>query len=89
MEDYHVSKLREFLYDPEITDPRQIANRDTQAWDIEKIITHEGDLQGSRKEIDFLVKWKGYDDLYNKWLSWEELRKTKQMRYVIVSIQMR
>ena len=78
--DYHVTKLREFRYDPEITDPRLVANRDYQAWDIDKIITHHGDIYGSRKDLDFLVKWKGYDDMYNRWLPWSEVRQTEQLQ---------
>ena len=38
--DYHVTKLRKFCYDPEITDPRLIANRDYQPWDIDQISNH-------------------------------------------------
>ena len=78
--DYHVTKLKEFRYDPEITDPSLVANRDVQAWEIDKIITHNGDIHGSRKDLDFLVKWKGYDDIYNRWLPWEEVRQTQQLR---------
>jgi hypothetical protein len=78
--DYHVTKLKEFRYDPEITDPSLVANRDVQAWEIDKVITHNGDIHGSRKDLDFLVKWKGYDDIYNRWLPWEEVRQTQQLR---------
>jgi hypothetical protein len=78
--DYHVTKLREFRYDPELTDPRLVANRDSQVWDIDKIITHNGDIYGSRKDLDFLVKWKGYDDIYNRWLPWSEVRQTEQLQ---------
>ena len=80
LHDYHVTKLREFNYDPEITNPRLVANRDVQAWDVEKIITHSGDVHGSRKELDFLVKWAGYDDIYNRWLPWDKVRNTKQLQ---------
>ena len=46
--DYHITKLRQFNYDPEITNPRLVANRDVQAWDIEKVITHNGNVYGVR-----------------------------------------
>ena len=77
--DYHVKKLKAFVYDPEITDPRLIANKDVQAWDIDKVITHSGDVYGSRKDLDFLIKWKGYEDMYNRWLPWDEVRTTKPL----------
>ena len=37
-------------------------------------------VYGSQKELDFLVKWAGYDDIYNRWLPWEEVRNTKQLQ---------
>ena len=61
--DYHVTKLREFRYDPELTDPRLVANRDSQVWDIDKIITHNGDIYGSRKDLEVVVNI-GFLDLF-------------------------
>jgi ribosomal protein L21E len=39
----HVTRLHTFYYDPIRTDPRQIANRDTQEFDIDEILEHTGD----------------------------------------------
>ena len=78
--DYHAKKLKAFVYDPELTDPCLIANTDVQAWDIEKIVTHSGDVYGFRKNLDFLVQWKEFDDMYNRWLPWAVGTTTTQLR---------
>ena len=36
--DYHVSRLRPFHYDPDHTDPRLIANKDSQQFDVDQIL---------------------------------------------------
>ena len=57
----HVTTLRQFLYDPQTTDPRQIANKDKQLYDVERIISHKGTWT-HKKTLKFEVKWVGYDE---------------------------
>jgi hypothetical protein len=38
----HVKYLHSFYYDAEYTNPRQIANKDNQSYDIDKILEHSG-----------------------------------------------
>jgi hypothetical protein len=68
----HASRLRPFNFDAHRTDPLQVALRDRNEFIVEKVLDHSG--QPSRKsQMDFLVKWEGYDDSENLWLPWHEL----------------
>lgn len=73
LEDYHITSLTPFLYDAE-ADPRLIVNKDSQMWDVERVIAHRGDPAGSKKQLFFHVKWVGYDDEANTREPWENLR---------------
>jgi hypothetical protein len=70
-ENHHVTRLKTFEYDNLTTDPRQIANRDYQVWDVEEILEHSGDIK-KLSTLDFKVKWIGWDT--PNWLPWKELR---------------
>ena len=45
IEDYYVTRLREFHYDERYVDPRDIALRDREEFFIEKILAHRGNSQ--------------------------------------------
>jgi hypothetical protein len=77
-EEIHVSRMFPFNFDESNVDPRLVANKDYQVFDVEKIIDHNGD--GSKvSEMDFLVKWKGFEDYTNLWLPWKELRNNPEL----------
>ena len=40
---------------------------------VEKIIEHTGTAK-NRKELFFKVRWLGYNDKYDKWLPFKDLR---------------
>ena len=67
LEDYHVTNLRPFLYDPNETDPREVANQILGLVDVEAIIKHKGS-KFKRNKLQFLIKWKGFDEKHNQWL---------------------
>jgi transposase InsO family protein len=76
-ETHDISKLTPFTYDDSTIDPRQIANKDYQVFDVERIIKHQcGKNINKVGDMDFLVKWVGMDDSmeFNRWLEWKELR---------------
>lgn len=79
LEDYHITALTKFEYDSEAIDPRLIANRDNQMWDVESVIAHKGDPKGSKKQLFFRIKWAGYDATRNTWEPWENVRDTKAL----------
>jgi len=67
-----ISRLSPFTFDDNTIDPRLIANRDYQVFDVECILEHSGDPK-RKSSLDFLVKWAGMDDTFNRWLPWKEL----------------
>jgi hypothetical protein len=79
IEDYHVTRLREFRFDP-----RDIALRDRDEFYVEKILAHHGDI-GKLKTLAFHVKWRGLDESFNSWEPWKNLRETEMLyRYLIL-----
>jgi len=67
----HIKRLHPFYYDKEHTDPRQIACKDEQQFDIESIEDHSGNRY-EPSSMQFKVKWKhnNSEDLY----TWESLK---------------
>jgi hypothetical protein len=45
-------------------------------FDVEAVLDHVGDPppSGKKSEMEFLVKFLEYDEEYNLWLPWAELR---------------
>ena len=85
LEDYHVTRLREFRYDERFVDPRDIALRDRDEYFVEKILAHRGDI-GRLKTLVFQVKWRGYDESFNSWEPWKNLRETEVLhRYLLAN----
>ena len=72
-EDVLIHRLHPFRYDQEFLDPKDIAMRDREEYEVQKVLDHQGDpkLKGQMK---FLVKWKGYDSKHNTWEPWKSLR---------------
>lgn len=74
LEDHHVSKMKAFNFDPEITDPQLIANKDQQLFNVESILEMKGNPRKGKKQLYFLVRWQGLDLTYDSWLPWKDLR---------------
>ena len=70
--DVHVTQLKPFHYDQTETDPEDIARKEAQEFLVESILQHRGGPK--RSTLEFLVKWTGYDDTYNSWQSWADVR---------------
>jgi hypothetical protein len=82
----HVSRLSEFRYDPTHVNPVDIALSDASAFVVQKVLDHR--LEGTKlkhltrntrkSNIQFLVKWEGYDHPDdNTWEPWSEMRTVK------------
>jgi transposase InsO family protein len=78
MSDTHISNLSPFLYDPNQTDPLDIAMKDQEEFFIDSIINHRGD-RNSRKTMEFLVRWRGYGPKNDTWEPYSGLRDTDQL----------
>ena len=70
---FNAHLLRPYNFDPEHDNPREVALHDKQEFDVESILSHDGDLNKTTA-LQFLVKWKGYDQSHNSWEPWKELR---------------
>jgi len=73
----HVKRLKQFEY-VEGTDPRDIANKATDSWDVEEILSHTGSSK-QRNQMTFLVKWLGYEEPTSEPYSNRSLFKTAAM----------
>ena len=52
--------------------------------DVENILAHHGDV-GRLKTLAFHVKWRGFDESFNSWEPWKNLRETEMLhRYLIL-----
>ena len=69
---YHVSDMKQFLYDPLLVDPVDVARRDRMEFFVESIEDHHGGL--TRSTIEFFVKWKDYPESENTWEPYTHLR---------------
>ena len=65
--------MRAFNYDPLVTDPVDIARRDYLEFFVEEILGMTGDMK-KLNSLEFHVKWIGYDESYNSWEPWKNLR---------------
>ena len=69
----HVTRLKVFEHDPIRTDPLAIAAKDNEEDEIEFVITHSGDPK-RKSDMDFKVRWLGFDENEDSWLPWSEVR---------------
>ena len=61
--DGHVTQLHPFIFNPKDTDPRLVANKDQQLFDVEQILEHVGEQKGPKRE----VRWKGLTKKEDSW----------------------
>jgi hypothetical protein len=72
-EEYHVSFLKPFVYDEQVTAPRLVANKDLGFFDVDRVLNHSGQDK-KVSTYKFLIRWRGYDDSHNTWEQWENVR---------------
>ena len=74
-EKVHISKLRPFLYDERTLTPLQAAITDEfDEFIPETCLGMRGDIRGSRKNLEFKIRWAGYGPENDTWESWENVR---------------
>ena len=58
--------------------PLQVALQDhDNVYIVERILEMRGNPKGYKDQLEFLVKWKGYDD--ETWEYWSELRNVEKL----------
>ena len=79
--DFHVSKLRPFLYDERTKTPIQTALTDTfDEFVVEKILDMRGNPRGPKKLLEFKVRWAGYGPQDDTWEPWEYVKNNDQLQ---------
>jgi hypothetical protein len=75
LKDYHESKIQPFLYDERTLLPAQVAATDSfDEFVIEKVIKMRGNPRKKKSELSFLVRWAGYTEADDTWVSWKDGR---------------
>jgi hypothetical protein len=73
--DYHVKRLHKYLYDPQTLNPTMVACKDSgEQFLVESIQSIRGRIEGKKEQLQFLVKWIGYDT--PTWEPWKNIRHT-------------
>ena len=65
------TKVSEFVFNPTVTDPKQVALMDNQEFLVEDILEARGNPH-RRTSLKFLVRWRGYEE--TSWEPWKNLR---------------
>jgi Chromo (CHRromatin Organisation MOdifier) domain len=76
--EYHVSDMKPFIFDPSTTNPIDIARRDHLEFFVDKVFGHRGDAK-SKRDLEFHIKWLGYDESHDSWEPYSALRDTSQL----------
>ena len=72
---YHIKRLSQFHFDPNIWDPVRVAVRDTgDLFKVARISEMQGKPTGSKKQLFFKVHWVGLTDAESTWEPWGNLR---------------
>ena len=86
--DYHVSKLRPFLYDERTLQPIQVAVTDhLDEFIAEECLQMKGNIRGSRKNLQFKIRWAGYGPEDDTWEPWDYCRDSAAVRTFLVNHQ--
>lgn len=75
---HHVQELAPFHWDAAIVDPSEVAWHDYDAFEIDHIVSHRGNLFRV-STLEFRVRWKGFNDSEDTWEPWKQLRTTQAL----------
>jgi len=68
-----VHRLKPYNHDIDMgLTPDQVAMRDQQFFEVEKVLDHKGDIK-KISTLKFLTKWKGYENSDNTWQDWKDI----------------
>jgi len=75
VKNYHIKRLSQFNFDPNVWDPVRIAVRDTgDLFKVARVSDMQGKPTGSKKQLFFKVHWVGLSDAEATWEPWGNLR---------------
>ena len=72
----HVTRLRKFVFDTTRKTAEEIAAHDNMEFYVESVLDHEPKVRPDRHRSDLMFKihWLGYNESYDSWEPWSELR---------------
>ena len=80
------TKLKQFPFDPLRTNPTDVARIDYLEFFIVEILQYKGDIK-KLSTLQFKIKWLGYDETYNTWEPWANLREMEILhKYLIYAV---
>jgi Chromo (CHRromatin Organisation MOdifier) domain len=80
--------MKQFHFDPMLTDPSDVARKDYLEFFVEDILTHRGDTK-RLSTLQFRVKWLAYDESHNSWEPWANLREMEVLHKYLISKNLR
>jgi transposase InsO family protein len=83
----HVTRLKEFRYDPNQTSPLDIARRDFEEFFVEEVLEHRGDFK-QKRQLTFKVRWLGYGPEADTWEPWSGLKDVLALHRYLHKIKM-
>ena len=84
--DYHVSKLRPFLYEERTLQPIQVAVTDhLDEFIAEECLQMKGNVRGSRKNLKFKIRWAGYGPEDDTWEPWDYCKDSAAVRNFLIN----
>jgi hypothetical protein len=86
--DYHVTQIKQFLFDPRRTDPLDVARKDYLEFFVEAVLSHTGQID-KVSTMRFHVKWLGYDESHNTWEPWANLRDMEILHIYLIEKNLR
>ena len=75
---YHVKDIKQFIFDPLLVDPLQVAAKDYEEYFIDHVIKHIGNPK-RLTSLEFYVHWTGYDESEDSWVPWKNIRETEAL----------
>jgi transposase InsO family protein len=87
-DDYHVTQIRPFVYDPKYNSPDEAARHNHGEYLVEQILDHRGSRH-EKDTMEFLVKWAGYTEDENSWEPYSELKHNEQLHSYLETHRMR
>jgi hypothetical protein len=75
--DYHVSDMKPFFFNPLTIDPIDVARKDYLEFFVEAILDHKGTKKSKKGILEFYIKWLGYDNEFNTWEPYANVRDMK------------
>lgn len=70
---HHQQELAPFRWNAQLVDPKEVAWRDQDRFEVEKIVSHRGDMNRV-STLTFRVRWSGYPPEEDTMEPWNSLR---------------